>query len=115
MPSSTCWVNGAATLAMSPLGRTMAVMPVLVARNMKRPVSSARLGQLQMLAHGHAFAEPGQIADIGQNACLGSRADQLFAKAVLIADIEGNLVACQRQWMISPPREKPDSGMFMYW
>jgi hypothetical protein len=42
---------------------------------MKRPVSSARLGQLQMLAHGHAFAEPGQIADIGQNAGLGSRAD----------------------------------------
>ena len=47
-----------------------------------------RLRQLQVLAHGVALAEPGQIADVGQYGGVSRRADQFFAKAVFIADVE---------------------------
>ena len=56
----------------------------------------ASLCQLQVLPGSIRVAEPRHVADVGQQGRLARRADQLFAEAVLVADVEGHALSGQR-------------------
>ena len=53
---------------------------------------SARLRLLKLLPHGVGAAEPGQVADVGQQGGVAGGFDQLVAKAVFVADVEGDFL-----------------------
>lgn len=74
-PRNAPRVKGGKTLRISPRVSTMAVIPVLVARNIIRPVCErADANVCRCCAGAQRIAEPGDVRDIHQQRCVGQAA-----------------------------------------